>query len=67
MLNAHFTCGDGRCNENIALSARSTRSSTHEHDRLVDYIKQRADQRHNAALASRAYQWQSDCCRPGYG
>ena len=28
MLNAHFACGDGRCNENIALSARSTRSST---------------------------------------
>ena len=26
MLNAHFACGDGRCNENIAL-ARSTRSS----------------------------------------
>ena len=38
MLNAHFACGDGRCNENIALS--SIHQIFHsEHDRLVDYIK----------------------------
>ncbi len=38
MLNAHFACGDGRCNENIALS--SIHQVFHsEHDRLVDYIK----------------------------
>ena len=38
MLNAHFICGDGRCNENIALS--SIHQIFHsEHDRLVDYIK----------------------------
>ena len=38
MLNAHFTCGDGRCNENIALSTIH-QVFHHEHDRLVDYIK----------------------------
>jgi Ca2+-binding RTX toxin-like protein len=38
MLDAHFICGDGRCNENIALS--SIHQIFHsEHDRLVDYIK----------------------------
>jgi Ca2+-binding RTX toxin-like protein len=38
MLDAHFACGDGRCNENIALS--SIHQVFHsEHDRLVDYIK----------------------------
>ncbi len=38
MLNAHFSCGDGRCNENIALS--SIHQVFHsEHDRLVSYIK----------------------------
>ena len=38
MLNDHFTCGDGRCNENIALSAIH-QIFHHEHDRLVDDIK----------------------------
>jgi Ca2+-binding RTX toxin-like protein len=38
MLNAHFTCGDGRCNENIALSTIH-QIFHHEHDRLVDDIK----------------------------
>ena len=38
MLNDHFTCGDGRCNENIALSTIH-QVFHHEHDRLVDYIK----------------------------
>ncbi len=34
MLNAHFTCGDGRCNENIALS--SVHQIFHsEHNRLA--------------------------------
>jgi Ca2+-binding RTX toxin-like protein len=37
MLNRHFICGDGRCNENIALS--SIHQVFHsEHNRLVDYI-----------------------------
>ncbi len=38
MLNAHFVCGDGRCNENIALSTIHQIFHS-EHDRLVDYIK----------------------------
>ncbi|MDT4916188.1 MAG: hypothetical protein QOH89_888, partial [Pseudonocardiales bacterium] len=38
MLDAHFVCGDGRCNENIALSTIHQVFHS-EHDRLVDYIK----------------------------
>jgi Ca2+-binding RTX toxin-like protein len=38
MLNAHFACGDGRCNENIGLSAIHQIFHS-EHDRLVDDIK----------------------------
>ncbi len=38
MLNAHFSCGDGRCNENIALSTIHQVFHS-EHDRLVDYMK----------------------------
>ena len=34
----HFTCGDGRCNENIALSTIHQIFHS-EHDRLVDDIK----------------------------
>ncbi len=36
LLNDHLTCGDGRCNENIALSTVH-QVFHHEHDRLVDY------------------------------
>ena len=36
LLNTHFTCGDGRCNENIALTTIH-QIFHHEHDRLVDY------------------------------
>ena len=37
LLDDHFTCGDGRCNENIALS--SIHQVFHsEHDRFVTYI-----------------------------
>ena len=38
MLNAHFSCGDGRCNENIGLSAIHQIFHS-EHDRLVADIK----------------------------
>ena len=38
MLDAHFACGDGRCNENIALSAIHQVFHT-EHNRLIDDIK----------------------------
>jgi Ca2+-binding RTX toxin-like protein len=37
LLDEHFICGDGRCNENIALTA--VHQIFHmEHDRLVDYF-----------------------------
>ena len=38
MLNAHFTCGDGRCNENIALSTIHQVFHS-EHNRLVADIE----------------------------
>ena len=38
LLDIHFICGDGRCNENIALSAIHQVFHT-EHDRLVGYIQ----------------------------
>ena len=38
LLNSHAACGDGRCNENIALT--SIHQVFHsEHNRLVDYIE----------------------------
>ncbi|GAB4006128.1 peroxidase family protein [Nocardioides ultimimeridianus] len=37
MLNSHFACGDGRCNENIALSTIHQIFHS-EHNRLVSYI-----------------------------
>ena len=49
MLNAHFTCGDGRCNENIALSSVHTIFHS-EHDRLVTYIDNVLHQPENAPL-----------------
>ena len=38
LLDLHVICGDGRCNENIALQAVHQIFHT-EHDRLVDDIK----------------------------
>ncbi len=38
MLNAHFICGDGRCNENIALSTIHQVFHS-EHERLVGAIE----------------------------
>jgi Ca2+-binding RTX toxin-like protein len=49
MLNAHFTCGDGRCNENIALSTIHQIFHS-EHNRLVDDITTTLNQPGNAAL-----------------
>ncbi|NUO90790.1 MAG: heme peroxidase [Dermatophilaceae bacterium] len=48
-LNAHFTCGDGRCNENIALSAVHQIFHS-EHNRLVADIQNTLNQPANAAL-----------------
>ena len=38
LLDLHFICGDGRCNENIALTAIHQIFHS-EHDRLVAYVK----------------------------
>jgi Ca2+-binding RTX toxin-like protein len=55
MLNAHFACGDGRCNENIALSTIHQIFHS-EHNRLVDYYTNPVDGvlslPENAALAA---------------
>src|SRR3954454_19907479 len=66
MLNAHFTAGDGRVNENIALT--SIHQVFHsEHDRLVAYIKgvlrddvtsQPAGSDARLAAAARLARWQ---------
>jgi Ca2+-binding RTX toxin-like protein len=49
LLDAHFACGDGRCNENIALS--SIHQVFHsEHNRLVDDILTTLNKPANAAL-----------------
>jgi Ca2+-binding RTX toxin-like protein len=49
LLDDHFACGDGRCNENIALTAIHQVFHS-EHDRLVDDIQQTLDDPANAAL-----------------
>ena len=51
MLNAHFACGDGRCNENIALTTIHQVFHS-EHDRLVADIEQHAEPADNAALST---------------
>ena len=50
----HFTCGDGRCNENIALSTIHQVFHS-EHNRLVDDITNTLNDPANAALKA-AYQ-----------
>ena len=42
LLNSHFACGDGRCNENIALSTIHQIFHS-EHNRLVDGHHQHAE------------------------
>ena len=51
LLGIHFICGDGRCNENIALT--SVHQIFHsEHDRLVDDIEATLALPENAALST---------------
>jgi Ca2+-binding RTX toxin-like protein len=57
MLNAHFACGDGRCNENIALSTIHQVFHS-EHDRLVDYIKGVLTTDTSPSAAAALAQWQ---------
>ena len=52
MLNAHFVCGDGRCNENIALSAIHQVFHS-EHNRLIDDIKNVLTSDASAAVSPR--------------
>ena len=46
LLDLHFICGDGRCNENIALTAVHQIFHS-EHDRLIDAIKDTLTRRHH--------------------
>src|SRR6185295_3400411 len=52
MLDAHFICGDGRCNENIALSFIHQIFHS-EHDRLATDIDKTLHQVGNEALLAR--------------
>jgi Ca2+-binding RTX toxin-like protein len=57
LLNSHFSCGDGRCNENIALS--TVHQIFHsEHDRLVEYIKNVLTTDTSATGVAALPQWQ---------
>ncbi len=55
MLDSHFACGDGRCNENIALSAIHQVFHS-EHDRLVSDIEDVLV--HDTTGATRLTDWQ---------
>jgi Ca2+-binding RTX toxin-like protein len=57
MLNAHFCAGDGRVNENIALSAVHQVFHS-EHDRLVEYVKSVLMADTSAGAAGRLAEWQ---------
>jgi len=57
MLNAHFACGDGRCNENIALSTIHQIFHS-EHDRLIDYVKGVLTTDTSASGVAALAQWQ---------
>src|SRR4051794_37333570 len=57
LLAAHAACGDGRCNENIALT--SIHQVFHsEHNRLVDYVKTVLETDPPPGAAARLAQWQ---------
>jgi Ca2+-binding RTX toxin-like protein len=66
MLNAHFACGDGRCNENIALSTIHQVFHS-EHDRLVDYIKNVLETDTSAAGVAALADWKSSGQASDYG
>ncbi len=50
LLDIHFICGDGRCNENIALTAVHQMFHS-EHDRLIDDIEATLALPENEALS----------------
>ena len=58
LLNSHAACGDGRCNENIALT--SIHQVFHsEHNRLVDDIKNTLESDTSAGAAARLAAWKA--------
>jgi Ca2+-binding RTX toxin-like protein len=57
MLNAHFACGDGRCNENIALTAIHQIFHS-EHDRLIADFKNTLTTDTSASGVAALTQWQ---------
>jgi Ca2+-binding RTX toxin-like protein len=59
MLNAHFCAGDGRVNENIALTTIHQVFHS-EHDRLIDDIKNTLTNDTSAAGAAALAQWKPD-------
>jgi Ca2+-binding RTX toxin-like protein len=58
LLNSHFIAGDGRVNENIALTAVHQIFHS-EHDRLVDYIKNVLETDTSAAGVAALAQWKA--------
>ncbi len=72
MLNDHFACGDGRCNENIALSTIHQVFHS-EHDRLVGDIEHTLSLPANAALSTAFHNTHTDLAQDdpnrtfGYG
>src|SRR4051794_798319 len=65
LLDLHFICGDGRCNENIALT--SVHQIFHsEHDRLIGAIKQTliADSAPGGSHVTNLVDWQSTLGAP---
>ncbi len=58
LLASHAACGDGRCNENIALT--SIHQIFHsEHNRLVDYIKNVLETDTTPGAAARLADWKA--------
>jgi Ca2+-binding RTX toxin-like protein len=58
LLNSHAACGDGRCNENIALT--SIHQIFHsEHNRLVDYIDNVLTSDNTPGAAARLADWKT--------
>src|SRR4051812_9739688 len=65
LLDIHFICGDGRCNENIALTAVHQIFHS-EHDRLIGAIKQTliADSAPGGSHVTNLVDWQSTLGAP---
>src|SRR6185312_16172170 len=58
MLNAHFCAGDGRVNENIALTTIHQVFHS-EHDRLIDDIKKTLTEDTSPAGVTALAEWQT--------